>query len=268
MADLLAASGPVELADGERVTADNAVALTGQDAYARFADDNAARKRFLVDVAGAVAGHVLVDGAGDPVHLLSVLRDAARDRRLLAWSAHPDEQAALEEADLAGAVPDMPGPFAAVVVNNAAGNKLDYYLGREVVYELGACTGGRRPSSIVVRLHNDVPDGDLPRYVTGRLDLPGEPDGGGSTLLGVAVYAASGAQLVSASLDGQPVPVAFRAERGHPVLVVPVELARQQRRELVLQLDEPAVPSPLVVVEQPLVRPQTTTVRDTPCLDG
>ena len=268
LADLLAASGPVDLADGERVTAENAVALTGRDAYARFDGDNAARKRFLVDVAGAVADHVLTGGGGDPVHLLRTLRDAAAERRLLAWSAHADEQTVLEQADLAGAVPDGPGPFAAVVVNNAAGNKLDYYLDREVAYELGACAGGRRPSSVVVRLHNDVPDHELPDYVDARTDLPDRPRGRGSTLLGVAVYTAQGAELVSASLDGQPVPVSFRAERGHPVLVVPVELARQQTRELTLQLDEPAVPGPPVVLEQPLIRPQSTTVRDEACLDG
>jgi len=265
MADLLAASGSVELADGEQVTAENAVALTGRDAYARFDDDNEARKRFLVDVAGAVAEHVLTDGAGDPGHLLRALRGAAAERRLLAWSAHPDEQAALERAALGGTVPDAPEPFVAVVVNNAAGNKLDYYLEREVTYELGPCTGGRRSSSVVARLYNDVPDGELPNYVTGRLDLPGEPEGDGSTLLGVAVYTAQGAQLVGATLDGQPVPVAFRAERGHPVLVLPVELQRQQVRELVVQLDEPVVASDPVVLKQQLVRPQTTTVRDEPC---
>lgn len=268
LADLLAASGPVDLADGERVTAENVVALTGRDAYARFEDDNPGRKRFLVDVARAVADHVLTAGAGDPVHLLRALREAAAERRLIAFSTHSDEQAALERADLAGAVPDAPGPFATVVVNNAAGNKLDYYLERQVTYELGVCSDGRRSSSVIVQLLNDAPDGGLPDYVDSRLDLPGGPPGGGSTLLGVAVYAAQGAQLMSASLDGAPVPVSLRSERGHPVLVVPVELGRQQTRELVLQLDEPAVAGPPVVVEQPLVRPQATIVRDEPCIDG
>lgn len=265
MADLLAASGPVELADGQRVTAENAVALTGRDAYARFDGDNDARKAFLVDVAGAVVDHVLADGGGDPVDLLRVLRGAAEDRRLLLFSVHPDEQAALERADLAGVVPDAPGPFAAVVVNNSAGNKLDYYLDREVLYELGTCADGRRASSVVVRLHNDVPDEELSDYVDARLDLPGRPRGRGSTLLTVAVYAAKGASLVGADLDGTPVPVAVRAERGHPVLVVPVELERRTARELVLRLDEPAVSAPPVVLEQPLVRPQTTTVHDAGC---
>jgi hypothetical protein len=119
-----------------------------------------------------------------------------------------------------------------------------------------------------VRLHNDAPDGGLTDYVDARLDLPGRPRGGGSTLLTVAVYAAQGAQLVSATLDGEPVPVAVRAERGHPVLAVPVELGRQQVRELVLQLDEPAAAGVPVVLEQPLVRSQTTTVRDESCRLG
>lgn len=267
MADLLAASGPVDLPDGDRVTADNAVALTGRDAYARFDDDNAGRKRFLVDVAGAVADHVLSDGGGDPVQVLRALRDAAAERRLLAWSAHPEEQAALERTAVAGAVPDRPGPFAAVVVNNAAGNKLDYYLDREVAYELGACAGGRRAASVLVRLHNDVPDEELPDYVDTRNDLPGSPDGQGSTRLNVSLYAAQGAVLRGATLDGEPAPVSVQSERGRPVLVTPVELAAGQVRELVLHLDEPTVPAPPVVLEQPLVRAQTTTVTAPPCTD-
>ncbi len=265
VADLLAASGPVALPDGEQVSAENAVELTGEEAYARFDGDNQARKRFLVDVAGAVADHVLADGAGDPVQLLRALREGASERRLIAWSRQPDEQSALERADLAGSVPDAPGPFAAVVVNNAAGNKMDYYLRREVHYELGPCADGRRATSVTARLHNDAPDRVLPYYVSARLDQPGRPAGGGSTLVGVAVHVAQDARLLSATLDGQPVPVSYRAERGHPVLVVPVELGRQQVRELVLQLDEPAVPALPVVLEQPLVRPQATTVHEQPC---
>lgn len=265
LARLLSVVGPVDLPSGDRVTADNAVALTMRDAYARFADDNAARKDYLVAVARAVADSVLGDGLGDPQGLLRALREISAERRLLVYSEHQAEQELLLETSLAGAVPQQPGPFAWLVVNNGAGNKLDYYLRRSLRYALGRCEGDRRAAVIGVVLHNDVPDGELPSYVDARLDRRGQQGGDGSTLVNAALYLARGAVVSGATLDGQPVGVHVLEERGHPVLVLPVELARQQRRELVVHLDEPAVDAAPVVLEQPLVQPQSTRVEAPAC---
>ena len=124
LAELLAATGPVRLADGELLTANNAVALTESTSYARYTDKET-RKRFLVQVAQAVS-EALLHGRRDPVALLRALQHLAADGRLRMWSADPRTQAALEGTAVAGSVPERPGPYAALVLNNSAGNKLDF----------------------------------------------------------------------------------------------------------------------------------------------
>src|SRR2546428_95895 len=50
---------------------------------------------------------------------LRALAGLAASGRLLAWSAHPAEEAILAGQPVGGVLPDSPGPFAEVVVNNA-----------------------------------------------------------------------------------------------------------------------------------------------------
>lgn len=266
LAHLLRAQGPVRLGDGEQVSADDVVRLTLWDVYARFDGQERARKAFLVDVAGAVVDHLLDDGAGELRPLVTALRELVQDGRLAVYSARPEEQRALSGRPLSGEVPQDRTPYAAVVVNNAAGNKLDYHLRREVDYELDRCRDGLRDTVVRVRLTNAVPPGPLPAYASGREDLPeGASFARGSHKVHLSVYATTGAGLRSAELDGAVQPVRTGLERGHPVFVVPVELAPGQSRTVVLRLVEPARAGAVRVPEQPLVQPQTTRVRDAGC---
>lgn len=262
---LLAATGPVRLPDGTRVTDGNVVPLTLHDVYLRYPQDDRARKEFLVSVARAVFDRLLGAGAPDHRRLIRAVARAAGERRFLVWSSHPEEQAALSGTPVAGEVPDRPGPFAFLVVNNAAGNKIDYFLDRSLTYSLGRCGGGRRDSTVTVDLRNDVPDQPLPRYVAGRVDVAAGARRPESTLLLVSVYVARGAGLRGATLDGQGVPVFAGRERGHPVFVLKVELPRATDRRIVLRLVEPASDRAPVVLQQPLVRPQSSSVRGSPC---
>ena len=79
------------------------------------------------------------------------------------------------------------------------------------------------------------------------------------------VYAAVGAQLSGATLDGAPVAVEAGTERGHAVFVLRLELAAGQTRTLVLSLVEPASSAAPVAWVQPLVVPAQVSVSGTPC---
>jgi hypothetical protein len=256
LAGLLAATGPVGLADGERLTAADAVPLTERDVYARFTDP-VERKRFLVEVARAVAD-VLPERLGDLAGLRA-MAGLAGAGRLLAWSAHPDEEAALAALPVGGVLPDAPGPFAEVVVNNGGGNKLDYYLDRRVTYELGPVEGPRRTTRITVRLANEAPQKGLPEYVTERSDDT-KRHVLGANRLWVSVYAARGARLTAAAQDGGDLDLYEEEERHHPVYGVWPELRPGQVTTLRFDLDEPASDAPPRVPVQPLVRPQITRV--------
>ncbi|NUW42426.1 DUF4012 domain-containing protein [Nonomuraea rhodomycinica] len=254
--------GPVRLPSGEMVTARNVVDLTEREAYARF-DDPRRRKRYLIKVAGAVV-EAMFQARPDPLKAVSALSRMVEERRIQIWSRHEAEERRLAATPLGGVLPSAPGPFAGLVVNNSAGNKLDYYLGRSLEYRLGRCGGGWRASRVHVRLDNDVPRRRLPAYVTARLDSPQREHAEGSTLLWVSMYASVGSRLAEARVDGKRIEPIREVERSHPVYSTVLEFAPGQARTLDFMLLEPASAAAPAVPVQPLVRPQATTVLQDP----
>lgn len=163
------------------------VELTESTAYSRFGDDQAARKAYLELVAKTVV-EKLTGSISQPQALLEALGRAASEGRLSVWSSVPEEQEILAGTALGHVVPDDPAPYAGVVINNLGGNKLDYYLEREIEYTAGSCEGDTRNSTVTVRLTNNLPAGDHTNYVAGMFDNPiGAP--AGTNLADVALVA-------------------------------------------------------------------------------
>lgn len=264
---LLAVSGPFRMRpSGVVVRGDTVVALTERDLYARFPHDNDARKRFLLALLRQAADHMLHMPSSKGGRTAIAAARAAAAGRFLVYSEHPDEERAVVAAGWGGVLPRGPRPFLRLTVDNAGGNKLDYYLRRELTYQLGTCAGGVRPSVVTATLTNAAPDSPLPRYVASREDVHGRGAPRASNRLLVYLHLTAGAGLQSAELDGRRIAVHVGAEQGHPVVAVGVELPRGQKRTLVLHLQEPAMPraDPLVQV-QPLVQPQQTRVTAASC---
>lgn len=264
---LLRATGPARMPDGTELTADNAVDLTERAAYATY-PDVVERKAFFVDAARAAAERLM--NATDDPHLLpailSAVHDVQREDRMQVWSAHATEERILASRSFGGVLPDTSGPFAGLVVNNAAGSKLDYYLDRSLVWAPGACTGTGRSVTATVTLTNQAPTTDLPHYVTQRVDVPPYRTRPGDNRLLVSYYAGEGARLTRATLDGRRVKLIPGMERGHPVYTLDLELPRQSSRTLVLHLREPQADRPPTILRQALVTPLRATVKQaTPC---
>ena len=258
LADLLTALGPVTLANGEQVTAANAVELTEQTSYVRYPDPTA-RKRYLIHIATQVV-EALLNRPHDLTDLLRALAHTVGGGHLLMWSSDPAQESELSTTPVGGVLPQNPGPFAELVVNNASGTKLDYYLDRSLSYTLGGCRRDSRTSVVQVRLTNGAPATGLPAYVGDRMDEPTHVHARGSNKLWVSLYASVGAQLEAASLDGVQQPLSSNLERGHPVFGTNIELEPGQTRTLELSLTEPVSTTPPVVPQQPLTRPQVTHV--------
>ena len=254
---LLGATGPTALADGTQITAGDVVELTQSRAYALF-DDQELRKQFLVDIAKAVSEHLL-DPQTRTAALLKAAGHASSERRLLIWSADASIQAELEQTSLAGAIPEGPDPFSGFTVNNAGGNKLDYYLDRSMTWSASGC-GEQRTVTATLTLTNNAPTSGLTSYVNGRLDKPDYPVGSGDNAELVSYYATQGSRLLSATLDGVPVQMVSLRERGLPMLRLGVELPVGQPRTLTITLAEPYTGGELTVLEQPLVRPLAVQV--------
>lgn len=252
---ILGAVGPITLADGEKITKENVVELTESTAYVRFPTDQVARKQYLQDIANAVVKKVL-GPVESPRELLDALGKAVGEGRIAVWSASPEDQELLEQTPLAHAVPDDPAPYAGVVINNLGGNKLDYYLKREIEYAADGCDGPRRNSTVTVRLTNNTPDAPLPDYVAGSegflpnvpLEIPN-----GTMLTSVRLLATTDAQLVSAVANGEPMKVFSEVERGHPSYEAQVAIPRGQSGEVTFYLSEPTAKGAPRVPVQPLV---------------
>ena len=243
--------------DGEVVNADNVVQLTESQNYARFTDDKQ-RKAYLQAIAGAVVAKTTSGGGTSTTGLLTALGRAAGEGRLAVYSGVPGEQQVLAGTPLGRLVPDTPAPYAGLVVNNVAGNKLDYYLGRSINYSAGDCSGPTRTSTVTVTLHNGAPTSGLPDYVTTRFDRgPGAP---GTARSRVSLYATAGAQLTSVTVDGVPTTAAAAAELGHPVFTVNLLSPPSGTQVLQFQLIEPTAAGAAQVPVQPLVLPMDVRV--------
>jgi len=262
---VLDAVGPVTMPDGEVVTKDNVVELTESISYQRFPTDQIARKQYLQDIATTVVkkmtGHI-----ESPRKLLDALGKAAGERRIAVWSSSPVEQRLLELTPLAHQIPDDPAPYAEVVLNNLGGNKMDYYLTRQIEYAADGCDGDRRTSTVTIRLANSAPNKSLPDYVASSAGLMPEipitvPSG--TMLTSVRLIATSGAKLVSALANGQRVPAFSNAERGHPSFEVQVAIPPGQSGELTFRLSEPTATGIPRVPIQPL-RDSVTPVISVP----
>ena len=252
---ILGAIGSVTMPDGEVISRDNVVELTLATAYSRFPTDQVARKQYLQDIANAVVTR-MTGPIKSPRALLDALGKAASERRIAVWSAAPAEQELLEKTPLAHVLPQDSAPYAAVVINNLGGNKLDYYLDAEVEYAADDCQGDTRASTVNVKLTNTVPDKPLPDYVTAAAGLSPElliavPKG--TNITSVRLFATKGSQLSSAILNGERVPAIINTELGHPVFEVQVIIPPGQSAEISFQLSEPTAPGKPRAPSQPLV---------------
>lgn len=254
LAYFLSVTGPVTLPSGLPVTAQDIVPLTEKDEYAIFSDNNQ-RKQFLVDVMKA-ASTKLTSGAGSASQLARTMVTLSNQQRLQIWSSNPEAEKVLAGTSYGGVVPPASRPLAAMVVNNIAGGKLDYYLGRSIEYHRVGC-GSSRDVFVTMTLRNSAPAVGLPSYVTTRGDslyLQGRTQPGDNRTL-LDYYATNGAELLEATVNGQEAAVAVLHDLGHPVYRLDLELPRGTTTTVTLRLTEPPQSGAPVVWRQPGVSP-------------
>lgn len=252
---ILGAVGSITMPDGEVITEDNVVELTESTAYIRFPNDQSARKEYLQSIATEVVRKITGD-IKSPRKLLDALGKSVGERRIAIWSSIPADQELIEQTPLANVIPDDPAPYAEVVINNLGGNKLDYYLTRDIEYVADSCDGDTRNSTVTVRLTNTVGDGPLPDYVAGTLGFKkdvslNQPRG--TMLSSVRLLATTGAKLESVLSNGLRVPVWSTTERNHPTFEVQLAIPPGATAELTFRLSEPTSAGAARVPVQPLV---------------
>ena len=272
---ILGATGPVTLADGEVINQENVVELTQSTAYSRFKPLDikydtykeesdrfnteaaaALRKKYLQEIANAVVQKI-TGPIPAPRKLIDALGRAASEQRIAVWSASPADQELLEKTPLAHTIPDNSAPYAQVVINNLAGNKMDYYLKRDIEYAADECDGDRRNSTVTVKLSNTAAAGaSLPDSVAGLQGLaPSIPlqAPSGTMVSSVRLIATKGARLLSVTSNGEKTTAIAHVDRGHPSFEVQVAIPPGQSGELIFRLSEPTSPGDPRVPIQPLI---------------
>lgn len=253
---VLEAAGPARLPDGTSVRGQDLTEFVEKTLYERYADRQQ-RQNVLTQVQRAIFSRLIGPG-GDPGPLLAALGRAAGEGRLLVGSTHPAEQRLLAGTAVAGVLPNEPGPYAALVLTNSSGDKLDYYLDRDVSWSAGPCGGPRRTAVVRATLTNTAPPSGLPGYVDGHATI-GRVVPTSYLKEYVSVYGSVDATLVNATLDGQPVVLVQDRERGHPVASLYVTLPPGGGRHTVeVTWDEPSTGPVHPLHLPPLVRDPVT----------
>jgi hypothetical protein len=216
---------------------------------------SAQKNQYFADVARATFD-ALTQRPGNVRAALAALARAAGERRLLVWSAHPEDQQSIAGTVLEGAMPadDGAAPAVGVFLNDGSGAKLGYYLTHGATLSVGGCRDdGRRELRLRVTLGSTAPSSGLPAYVLG-LGLAGDPY---TIRTNVLVFSPTGGGVVQARLDGQPVSQGSGVERGRNVSVVTVDLRPGTTRNLDVTLLTEALDA--VGREHPAVTPQLWT---------
>ena len=207
LAGILKGFEPVAV-EGQTLTSDTLVKVLLSDAYTLFPDDqNEAQRDAFLATATAESFATLTTTPRDAKTVITALHDSADDRRLLVYSAHPEEQAELRKTGYTGELPatdPADAPTFGIFMSDRTymGSKLGFYLSGDVNLTAGSCLGdGSRDVTAVVQLKFDAPSSGLPLHVAGA--------GPKAYILTdeFRAFARSGGALTAAEFDGTPVSV-------------------------------------------------------------
>jgi len=218
---LLAATGPVPMPVGEPLTSANAVRTLLSTVYATL-PEQARQDAYFASAAKGIF-EVLLGRRADPQAALAALVRAGSERRLLMWSAHPEEQREIEGTMLGGQLPADDGatPMVGVFLNDGSGAKLGYYLTRSATLAVGECLeDGIVELRLTVVIGSTAPRSGLPRDVLG-MGVGGDPY---TVRTNVMVYSPTNGALVDATVNGAPVDVGTGVEGNRSVAVLTVDL--------------------------------------------
>ena len=235
---LMRGAPPIDVGQGVLLTSENVTEVLLKQAYDLFPqEDQSARDDFLAGATGKAFATV-TSGEGDATTVLGGLRTAVQQRRLMVWSAKPDEQSDLAATSLAGSLPTDPArPSIGIFLNDGTGAKLGYYLHNGVAVTAGECgADGRRTLDVAVTLDYRAPSSGLPPYVLG-LELGGAPY---ALKTNVQVFAPEGGGIVTASQVGAATSLSRGEDQGREVGTTTITLQPGESRTVTFRLVGPA----------------------------
>lgn len=215
LADLLAVSGPIDTGPGGMLQGDALVDYLLDGVYRT--QEPSVQDAIFADVAKR-AFETLSAGTGDSVGLINALAIAAREGRLLVWSADRDEEDLLAGTVLDGGLRGVKdeSPVVGVFTQGLDAAKIGYYLDTAVdVVERETRPDGSRELEVTVRYTSRVDAaevGELPTYVTGP-----DPAHAGEIRIRSLVYAPAGGSLIDSTVNGEELGLSPQVHNALPV---------------------------------------------------
>jgi hypothetical protein len=256
---LLKATGPI-VVNGEIIDSENVVRVTLSDVYKKYVTNNDSRKRFLIDIIKSVSKKI-EDKEFSVTELAKQMIEPLNQHRILFYSTKVNEQEILEDSKISGAVSAELDNQYRLVIQNTSGNKMDYYLARDLKIEALTC-GPKPQTRVTFTLTNTaLATEKLPAYVVGRLDL-NKPSGVANSYGTRAIILAPiNTRIISSIETATQEKVGFLVkERGRTGVAVQVDLAAGQSQEFSMTFS--GGKGALTTHVQPLVIDQKTTIID------
>lgn len=224
--------GPLDVPDVTTLTARNARAFIGLDAYDAFESANE-RKRVLGAVAAAGFERMLdMVESNDVMASVEVLEQLVAGGDVSMYAVDGRLQQALVDVGMAGQVPEPQGEFAAVLVNNVAGNKVDYFTTRSVEHTVHLLPDGVTNGEVSVTFRNEAPRDGYSKYVLGPATQHTEA---GDNLSLVSLYCGRACRVTDAPAGVRP----GGRDGGLPVWDVVLRIASGQQRRVTLRTETP-----------------------------
>ena len=166
---LLHATGPITVPtwDGE-INADNVSRIAHHDVYVQIAD-KATRDDFYEQLVRTTFDRLTSGDIRISPRSAGALDAAVRGGHLRMYSQDADDQKAIEDLGLSGSVEHTRATdVLSVVSENASGNKIDWFLRRDILYRVRLDPErGMGEGELVATFRNDAPASGLPDYVIG-----------------------------------------------------------------------------------------------------
>ena len=226
LSHMLAVAGPVTLATGETLTADNAVSVLLSESYERYQTGEES-DLFFADTAKRVFDH-LTSSSWDPLKMLEALETSAAEQRVYLAFADPAAQALAVEFGVDGALrtDNSAQTQVGIYLNDSSVGKLEYHLTAGVS---ASCDAAARTMTTTMTLHNGITDDIRSEYTLGlRNGTYGIPDT--TMMLDVLFFAPPGAQIVQTDPARGEVPRWERSgiEKGNTALSKTVFVAKDE----------------------------------------
>lgn len=258
IAKLMEITGPIPIEGSDIiVNPETAAQFLLTDQYS--IDDKVDRVDLLEEVALTTVERLLTTTLPSPPDLADLMGPMARQGRFVGWSAIAEEQDVFRRINMSGALPLRDGGDGiAVSLNNAAANKIDYYLDGELSYDVTIQSDTRAvQAELQLTLVNSSPTTGRPDYVIGN--TVGLPLGTNSFY--VSVHHALTA--IAATVDGEPVAFQVGVEGEYFVsstlLEIPAGATKVVTITLIGQIESDA-DYRLAVRSPPMVRPLPISV--------